>query len=446
MIEAFKNLFFFNNDWTVPIEKIINALNRDKFDKYLPYYYYDFQEDMYHNYDGSAGFIFECTPFTYASQEIFEEIESLFANLPEGSVLQFMLYASDKIDPFLEKFKKNKIRSGIEIKNLFKEHSDFLSQLPSKMQKVFDKSEWLTIEEKVETFLNKINSETDLNKVQDTLLEDGKPFYSFILNSKKLEALRNENPDFFKNFNRILELAVLLDKYLESMVNFYNEGAKGLTSMNNIPARRFRLFISFKFPASFTDEGRMREIKSMFFNTLNINFNPRYLDPDHLINLLAEILNSSKSYKPFEYDITRPINKQILTSSVRQKEWDTINIDHKKYFSCVSLKSTPSKVDSRINNLLIGGYEGLRSDSLQIDVPFIFRVNFVAYSKKINNYIARMCKIVLAQQAAGTPGIRYRQEEYLQALNDIEDGKPFVYIIPFIWLLTLKQRNRHSLY
>jgi len=78
---------------------------RNKFSDYLPYIAYDDENHLYYNVDGTVGFLWECTPLTYAGTSIFEVLRGLFtASIPDSSVLQFILYADPWIKPVLDRF------------------------------------------------------------------------------------------------------------------------------------------------------------------------------------------------------------------------------------------------------------------------------------------------------------------------------------------------------
>lgn len=84
---------------------------RNKFSDYLPYVSYAQEERLYINTDDTIGFIWECTPLVYAGEETYETLSGVFsAGIPEGSILQFMLYADPSIEFILDAFRKNKIR------------------------------------------------------------------------------------------------------------------------------------------------------------------------------------------------------------------------------------------------------------------------------------------------------------------------------------------------
>ena len=76
---------------------------RNSFSDYLPYVAYDPETEQYHNADNSVGFLWECTPLLYGNDNIFNNLNGLFTSgLPEGSVMQFILYADPNISSILK--------------------------------------------------------------------------------------------------------------------------------------------------------------------------------------------------------------------------------------------------------------------------------------------------------------------------------------------------------
>ncbi len=83
------------------------------------------------------GFIWECLPVAFGGEKTFGTLEGIFrAGLPYGSIVQFMLYADDYIEPFLNDFRrlrsrKNPLveRSTAEICNFLKKGADGLDNI-----------------------------------------------------------------------------------------------------------------------------------------------------------------------------------------------------------------------------------------------------------------------------------------------------------------------------
>jgi conjugal transfer ATP-binding protein TraC len=72
----------------------------------FPYEHYDPKHQLFFNMD-SVGFVLEMPPLVGASDEMQKEVSGLFQHLlPEGSSLQFMLFADPNIEPCLNNWQK----------------------------------------------------------------------------------------------------------------------------------------------------------------------------------------------------------------------------------------------------------------------------------------------------------------------------------------------------
>jgi len=86
---------------------------RNSFSDYLPYIAYNPEREQYSCTDDSIGYLWECTPLLYGNDTIFNKLGGLFtAGLPEGSVMQFILYADPNIDHILDSYQNTKIRKS----------------------------------------------------------------------------------------------------------------------------------------------------------------------------------------------------------------------------------------------------------------------------------------------------------------------------------------------
>lgn len=84
---------------------------RDRFSDYLPWLAYDEDLEAYLNIDGTRGFIWECSPLSFAGEKNLFTLEGLFRlGLPQGSVMQFILYADRHIAPFVQAYRRDKTR------------------------------------------------------------------------------------------------------------------------------------------------------------------------------------------------------------------------------------------------------------------------------------------------------------------------------------------------
>lgn len=94
-------------------DDINTMLFRNKFSEFLPYRAYDPEKCTYHNMDNTTGFLWECIPLVNASDKIFDILEGMVnAGMPEGTVMQWTLYADPNIDPYINAYKKLKVHGG----------------------------------------------------------------------------------------------------------------------------------------------------------------------------------------------------------------------------------------------------------------------------------------------------------------------------------------------
>jgi len=110
------NLFGMNGGLTTA--ELQSMTHRNKFSDYLPWVAYDEKTNLYYNSDETVGAIWECAPLAFAGSRTQTTLEALFRiDFPEGSILQFILYADDNIEPFLSDFRRYKTRESPIIRN-----------------------------------------------------------------------------------------------------------------------------------------------------------------------------------------------------------------------------------------------------------------------------------------------------------------------------------------
>jgi conjugal transfer ATP-binding protein TraC len=108
-------------------EEIIKLAERMSFSDYLPYRSYDPATKVYWNTDDSAGYIWECSPQVYAGDQQASALEGLFRQeLPDETVIQFILFADSYIDPIIEEFQQRKTRRTEIIDKMVSHISGFM--------------------------------------------------------------------------------------------------------------------------------------------------------------------------------------------------------------------------------------------------------------------------------------------------------------------------------
>jgi conjugal transfer ATP-binding protein TraC len=317
---------------------------RHPFSDYINFVAYDADTEQYINRDGTVGFLFECSPLGFATLKQAEMLEGIFrSGLPDGSVVQFILYADQYLDPIID------------------------------------------------------------------------AFYSY---------RTSDNP--------------LVSSYTKSVDNFIRESATGANNMSGIPTRRYRVFVSAKFPQETKNlsENEWCEIQRRIRETLEgALLQPRHLSPGDLLDWLRRFFNDKPGSNCSLYDTAKPICKQIIHSETDIEDRDTYMKVGKKYMYCTTPKTFPRSVSLMQSNSLFGGIWGLRSDADQIRTPFLYSLN-IALDSSLKNKVHNKCNFVLQQKGFGSlsPSLERKQEEYLWATDELEKGTLFMRIMPTMWV------------
>ena len=96
---------FYGSEQQLKRRDLLSLVEKNPFSKYLNYSTYDHNLGIYINNDCSLGMLWECSPLTFASAKTVTTLEGVFrAGLPKGSVMQFILYADQHIDPMLRRY------------------------------------------------------------------------------------------------------------------------------------------------------------------------------------------------------------------------------------------------------------------------------------------------------------------------------------------------------
>lgn len=120
-------MFFKGTGGGLTYRMLEKLTRRNRFSDYLPYAAYDPETKVYHNIDDTVGFIWECVPLYFSDREIARTLEGLFRlAIPEGSVMQFILYADPYIKPVLEKHKALKTRNEQTLLRTVNSYAGFL--------------------------------------------------------------------------------------------------------------------------------------------------------------------------------------------------------------------------------------------------------------------------------------------------------------------------------
>ncbi len=237
---------------------------------------------------------------------------------------------------------------------------------------------------------------------------------------------------------------------VERVVDFLNEGRDGLSNCAGIPIRNFRLFVAVKIPGNapnipkpeeFGIKGKMTYLENMERQVMETlkggGLFPHPLQPKRLLEWLRRMFNSYPEGYPehnFDtYDDSRPMRIQIINADTVIKETSENLQIGDKYFLCVTPKSMPKTVDPLQTNSLFGGIWGLSSDMDQIKTGFLYTLN-ILIDKSVNVQLRAKCTFLLNQRGVGTfsPKLYKKQDEFVQAVDDLEHGGQYVKIVPVL--------------
>lgn len=118
--------------------------NRETLSDYLPWRFWDKENHCYDNMDKSIGWFWELSPLAFASDATTKKLDLLFhTDLPEGTVIQFILFADPRIRFYMDKMasKTEKIKLSPGLKDLTDEWiKRYLQHIDNHTVRGFDES------------------------------------------------------------------------------------------------------------------------------------------------------------------------------------------------------------------------------------------------------------------------------------------------------------------
>lgn len=316
---------------------VTKALRRDSLGNWLPWVAYDPADQSFLHSDETYGYYWECVPHAFVSSREIVVIEGLISKAyPDKTVMQFILYGDDNIEPFLAALASTKKRKGD-----------------------------------------------------------------------------------------------LLAKNAEEISRFYREGTKGVSQLNGIPIRNFRLFFCIK--AAEKIEPDM--VANIHDSLIGARLAPHRLDAGQLLALARSIFGE-EGPNTTAYDPLIPIRKQIISAQnvvERPKNHNGALRVGKRFARCLTPKLLPPTAETLSTNRLSGAMFGTEEDGDQINAPFLWTLTIIP--DDIKAAIHTKATIMMAQQSAGSfsAKLKKRVEELSWALEVIENEQ-FVRIIPSLWV------------
>lgn len=104
----------------------------------LPYRFFDEEKKVFIN-DNSVGFLLEATPLIGADESVIDTLSGMFSDgIPEGCTIQFLNWASPKIQPIFEKWQEPRNAVGGVYKKLAEKRIEYFKT--ANHQSIFDSS------------------------------------------------------------------------------------------------------------------------------------------------------------------------------------------------------------------------------------------------------------------------------------------------------------------
>jgi conjugal transfer ATP-binding protein TraC len=110
-----------------PWENIVQLYESMPLSQFLPYVAYDDKRQLYILADGRAAVVYEVPPLIVAGKDFLDACRSLLSEVREGAVVQFTLYASPNIHPFVNRWKEID-HPNEALRELFKRRAEFYKE------------------------------------------------------------------------------------------------------------------------------------------------------------------------------------------------------------------------------------------------------------------------------------------------------------------------------
>ncbi len=102
---------------------------RDRLSDYLPWLLYHEDDGLFLNADSTLGLAWECQPLLILGGDQLKTLQGLVASqYPEGTLIQFILYADPNIEPFIDAYRATRTRDHPLIQRVTEEYCRFLRE------------------------------------------------------------------------------------------------------------------------------------------------------------------------------------------------------------------------------------------------------------------------------------------------------------------------------
>ncbi|BBF70650.1 TraC family protein [Sphingomonas bisphenolicum] len=234
-----------------------------------------------------------------------------------------------------------------------------------------------------------------------------------------------------------LDLKSRLDPLVQASARrtaqYLRDGTEGLSALNGIPIRNFRVLLAIKSRKPLGADLR-RQIEEQLSKLGIVR-----MAPEALVSFYRRIFNGAFDPAPGVFasgtadNPARPVRKQIIDAGP-----DLLFDGPELYFGnqvarCLTPKSPARRVTAERCNRLLGGMRGAAEDSDQIGGPFLYTLNILFDHSAFE--IHKRAQILSAQKAAGSFAVEVgKQIEEIGWVLDEAGNSRFVTVIPTVWV------------
>lgn len=116
---------------------LVNQTRRSKLSQYIPYNYFDEENESYTCIDDTIGYIWECTPLYFVSKDVVTRLQKLLQmRFPVDVALSFHLYADPHIKDIIDAYIGRKVKTDEALTKSANEYGKFLIEGTKGLKKV----------------------------------------------------------------------------------------------------------------------------------------------------------------------------------------------------------------------------------------------------------------------------------------------------------------------